>query len=129
MIQFTAEAIQEIKRFGKQRHHDLSQENVRVGLQPGCCSDFSYTLSFEQDDDATANDHTIDCDGFTAIVSREYTEKLQGVTIDYSEDLMGGAFRYLNPNATYTSDCGNSFSIDPQSVLAPENSSDDDPQS
>jgi iron-sulfur cluster assembly accessory protein len=31
--------------------------------------------------------------------------------IDYSEDLMGGGFRFQNPNATANCGCGNSFAI------------------
>jgi iron-sulfur cluster assembly protein len=31
--------------------------------------------------------------------------------LDYSEDLMGGGFRFHNPNAAQSCSCGNSFSI------------------
>ncbi|NET49225.1 MAG: iron-sulfur cluster assembly accessory protein [Merismopedia sp. SIO2A8] len=116
MIRFTAEAIREIKRLSKQHNHDLSHEKVRVGIQAGRCADFAYLLSYAKAFETTKQDQTIDYGDFTAIISCEHTEQLKGVTIDYSEDLMGGAFRYLNPNATYTCDCGNSFSVTPQPI-------------
>ncbi|WP_143438253.1 iron-sulfur cluster assembly accessory protein, partial [Hydrocoleum sp. CS-953] len=36
---------------------------------------------------------------------------LNGLTLDYSEDLMGGGFRFNNPNAKVVCGCGNSFSV------------------
>jgi iron-sulfur cluster assembly protein len=36
---------------------------------------------------------------------------IQNLIIDYSEDLMGGGFRFTNPQATLTCGCGNSFSV------------------
>lgn len=129
MISFTPEAAQEIKRLSKQQHHDLSQEKVRVGIQSGSCADFAYTLSFAKEVDVTDQDQSINCGDFTVIVSRQHAEQLQGVTIDYSEDLMGGAFRYLNPNATHTCDCGESFSITPQPTVPGDHSRDDDQRS
>jgi Fe-S cluster assembly iron-binding protein IscA len=32
--------------------------------------------------------------------------------LDYSEDLMGGGFRFHNPNAIETCGCGNSFRLE-----------------
>jgi iron-sulfur cluster assembly protein len=36
-------------------------------------------------------------------------EYLQGATIDYVEDLMGGGFKIENPNAVASCGCGHSF--------------------
>ena len=36
---------------------------------------------------------------------------LNGLILDYSEDLMGGGFRFNNPNAKVACGCGNSFSV------------------
>ena len=36
---------------------------------------------------------------------------IKGLTIDYSDDLMNGGFRFLNPNAGNSCGCGTSFGI------------------
>lgn len=109
MIHLTPDAVKEFNRLSQHRQYDLRQSRLRIGVQPGCCSDFSYSLAF----DAIINDTdiAIDSQEIAVVVNRRDLDSLDGLTIDYSEDLMGGAFRFLNPNATYTSDCGNSFSL------------------
>ena len=112
MIHLTPDAIKEFKRLGKHRKQDLSQSRLRIEIQSGSCSDFSYSLTF----DSALNgpdDVSIDGEALAIVISRQDVEALDGLTIDYSEDLMGGAFRFVNPNATYTCDCGNSFSLTP----------------
>ena len=111
MINLTPEAINEVKRLGQQRHHNLTQEKLRIGIQSGCCAEFAYALSF----DSRVNDADVqvDCGDIAVVLSAADRQVLQGLTIDYSEDLMGGAFRFLNPNATKTCDCGNTFSTEP----------------
>ena len=111
MIHLTPDAIKEFSRLGKYGSPDASQPRLRVGIQPGCCSDFSYSLAFDDTTDDT--DILIDTEDMNIVINRQDQEALNGLTIDYSEDLMGGAFRFLNPNATHTSDCGNSFSLTP----------------
>ncbi|MEM9219602.1 MAG: iron-sulfur cluster assembly accessory protein [Cyanobacteria bacterium P01_F01_bin.150] len=109
MIHLTSDAVKELKRLGKYRQEDLKQCRLRIGVQPGCCAGFSYSLSFD-----TAMDHddiAIDSEEIAVVINRQDLNTLDGLTIDYSEDLMGGAFRFLNPNAFNTSDCGNSFSL------------------
>ena len=105
MIHLTPDAIKEFKRLGKHRQHDLSQSRLRIGVQPGSCSDFSYSLAF--DSIVSDTDISIEGEELAIVVNQQDAEALNGVTIDYSEDLMGGAFRFQNPNATYTCDCGN----------------------
>ncbi|AFZ00555.1 HesB/IscA family protein [Calothrix sp. PCC 6303] len=49
--------------------------------------------------------------GIKIISDPETCKYIHDLTIDYSEDLMGGGFRFNNPQATATCGCGNSFSI------------------
>ncbi|MBD0303495.1 MAG: iron-sulfur cluster assembly accessory protein, partial [Tolypothrix sp. T3-bin4] len=44
------------------------------------------------------------------VIDTNSYNQINGLTIDYSEDLMGGAFRFQNPQAVATCGCGNSFS-------------------
>lgn len=81
----------------------------RLGVQPGGCNDFYYTLELDQA--ATAHDHVLMYDGIQVVVNPQSWHYLVGLSLDYSEDLMGGGFRFNNPNATSNCGCGNSFSV------------------
>ncbi|MEB3231681.1 MAG: iron-sulfur cluster assembly accessory protein [Leptolyngbyaceae bacterium] len=110
MIHLTPAAVQELQRLNMQQP-DPSSCQVRVEVKSGCCADWAYI--FAPNITSREGDIHVSDDGVVLIVNQEHLPLLQGLTIDYSEDLLGGAFRYQNPNATYTSDCGNSFSITP----------------
>lgn len=36
---------------------------------------------------------------------------IKGITIDYSTDLIGGGFKFINPNSSSSCGCGTSFGI------------------
>jgi iron-sulfur cluster assembly protein len=49
-------------------------------------------------------------DGVKVIIDAKSAIYLQGTQLDYQKDLMGGNFKFLNPNANKTCGCGESFS-------------------
>ena len=82
---------------------------LRVFVQGGGCSGFSYGFTFdevqaEDDFDFVAEDVKILVDA----MSMQY---LQDSDIDYKEDAMGASFVINNPQAVSTCGCGSSFSI------------------
>jgi len=81
--------------------------NLRVFVQGGGCSGFSYgfTLDEEQNDD----DFEVDLDGVKVLVDSMSGTYLQGATIDFKDELMGSSFTIDNPNAQTTCGCGSSF--------------------
>ncbi|MGJ3249752.1 MAG: HesB/IscA family protein [Elainellaceae cyanobacterium] len=107
MIQLSKAAIAEVTRL-KQKTAN-SSARFRLSVQPGGCADFHYVLKFS--DEVLAGDREINCESIQIIVDTESWDYLRGLTLDYSEDLMGGGFRFYNPNANQTCGCGNSFSI------------------
>ncbi|MDP9132089.1 MAG: iron-sulfur cluster assembly accessory protein [Nitrospirota bacterium] len=44
------------------------------------------------------------------IIDAESAIYLQGTQLDFQKDLMGGQFKFVNPNANKTCGCGESFS-------------------
>jgi iron-sulfur cluster assembly protein len=44
------------------------------------------------------------------IVDAKSAIYLQGTQLDFQKDLMGGSFKFVNPNANKTCGCGESFS-------------------
>jgi iron-sulfur cluster assembly accessory protein len=107
MITLSQAATDEIRRLQTKRQQQ--QARLRLGVKPGGCADLYYTLEF--DDGVSSSDRVYDCQGITVVVDEASIKHLTNLTLDYSEDLMGGGFRFYNPNATETCGCGNSFRV------------------
>lgn len=107
MIHLSSSAASEIRRLrSKQQQPNLL---FRLSLHPGGCSGWYYDMSFEPL--RTNGDRLIESQGIQIIIDEHSLVELNGLTLDYSEDLMGGGFRFHNPQATATCNCGNSFSM------------------
>ncbi|MEB3357858.1 MAG: iron-sulfur cluster assembly accessory protein [Synechococcales bacterium] len=109
MIQVTHAAIQEMSRL-QSKQAVSPTVNVRFGVAPGGCETVHYTLSFNAS--TTDDDQVVLIGPLQLVIAKAHQAYLTDVTIDYSEDLMGGGFRFHNPQAQSTCGCGNSFSID-----------------
>ncbi|MBD2308295.1 iron-sulfur cluster assembly accessory protein [Chroococcidiopsis sp. FACHB-1243] len=108
MIQISSSAAKEINRLrSKQSNPDIL---FRLRVQAGGCSGLYYDLEF---DEATEqSDCILDCNGIIVAVDADSLNYIQNLRLDYSEDLMGGGFRFSNPLAIATCGCGNSFSVE-----------------
>jgi iron-sulfur cluster assembly protein len=82
---------------------------LRVAVQGGGCSGFSYAFDFA--DEAGADDLVIELDGAKVLIDDTSLPFLAGSEIDYVEELIGESFRINNPNATAACGCGTSFSV------------------
>jgi iron-sulfur cluster assembly protein len=110
MIHLSQSAVSEVERIRAKSTNPKAL--FRLSIQPGGCADFYYQLALT--DVATADDHVLACDGIQVAVDLQSWPYLTGLNIDYSEDLMGGGFRFQNPNAVSSCGCGNSFSVSEQ---------------
>jgi iron-sulfur cluster assembly protein/iron-sulfur cluster insertion protein len=81
---------------------------LRVAVRPGGCSGFSYEMYF--DADRAADDTQTDTQGVPVVMDPASAQLLVGATLDYTDGLQGAGFRVINPNATRTCGCGQSFS-------------------
>jgi iron-sulfur cluster assembly protein len=81
---------------------------VRIGVQGGGCSGLSYNLNF--DTKVSEFDEVLEADGVKFVVDAKSALFLKGTTLDYVTALMGGGFKFVNPNAKSTCGCGESFS-------------------
>jgi iron-sulfur cluster assembly accessory protein len=82
---------------------------VRIAVASGGCSGMSYSMSFENQ--ARPDDTVIERDGLRIFVDEQSAPYLQGVTIDYVVGLHKEGFKFLNPKATRTCGCGESFGV------------------
>jgi len=82
---------------------------LRVFVQGGGCSGFSYGFTF--DEVKNEDDFDFNYEEVQVVVDAMSMQYLQGATIDYREDVMGSSFVINNPSATSTCGCGSSFSV------------------
>jgi|SRR3989338_8597224 len=80
---------------------------LRVGVVPGGCSGYSYELSFEEKE--REDDKIIDQEGIKLFVDAESYEMLNGVVVDFVDNLNESGFKFSNPNAKSGCGCGKSF--------------------
>jgi len=83
--------------------------HLRVFVQGGGCSGFSYGFTFDKD--VAEDDFVLEKDGVTFLIDSLSAQYLVGAEIDFKEDLTGSQFAINNPNATTTCGCGSSFSV------------------
>ena len=107
-IVMTTAAIAEVRRL--LADNDLPETaGVRVGIKGGGCSGFTYTLNFDQV--PADGDEVFEFDGVRLFCDPKSLLYLSGTTLDYSDGLQGKGFQFINPNATGTCGCGESFSV------------------
>lgn len=80
---------------------------LRVGVQAGGCSGFSYGMGF--DEELKEGDLQVTQQGIPVVIDKESSKYLNGTVIDYKESMLGGGFTINNPNAINTCGCGSSF--------------------
>ena len=82
---------------------------LRVAVEGGGCSGFQYKFDIvsTHDDD----DLILDANGYKVLVDTVSVEYMEGSEIDFSDELIGAAFKIVNPNATASCGCGTSFSL------------------
>lgn len=107
MINISKAAQAEVRRL--QSRCKNPQMKLRLGVKTGGCAELYYTVNFDLE--SNPEDYIQDCDGIVIVVNDFSFRYIADLTLDYSEDLMGGGFRFHNRQATVTCSCGNSFSL------------------
>ena len=82
---------------------------LRVHVKDGGCSGMRYELLF--DDEQRDDDDEFDQFGLTVRVDAESAQYLEGVKIDFSDNLNDAGFKIDNPAAETTCGCGESFAL------------------
>jgi len=106
-ILMTESALKHVLELRTKQGSDLC---LRVGVKGGGCSGMSYAMDFEDPQNIRKEDQVFDYDGFKVVCDPKSMLYLYGLVLDYSESLIGGGFKFTNPNATQTCGCGTSFS-------------------
>jgi len=107
-LDVTENASVEIKKFLAGEDDLPETAGLRVRVVPGGCSGFQYSLNIEEE--SKQGDFILDKFGIKLFVDMFSAQYLNGVTIDYTSNMMGSGFTFENPNATGGCGCGTSFS-------------------
>ena len=105
-IFLTPAAVEEVR--GMIARKKLGNAALRLSVDGGGCSGLSYNLHF--DTEITPHDEIFDFDGLSVIVDKKSGVYLSGTTLDFSTALVGGGFKFNNPNGKQSCGCGESFS-------------------
>jgi iron-sulfur cluster assembly protein len=106
MIHLSQAAANEIRRL--QTSRQKTDSHFRIGVQPGGCSGLYYTLDFCEN--PSQSDRALESRGISILIDEQSVSYLENLKLDFAEDLMGGSFRFQNPNAIATCGCTLSFS-------------------
>ena len=82
---------------------------LRASVAGGGCSGLSYLLDF--DDEVRPMDQEFEDNGVKVVVDMKSFLYLAGTELDFSDGLNGKGFQFVNPNASRTCGCGDSFSV------------------
>jgi len=104
-IQVTEAAAERIKQLLAKNGEP--EARLRIGVRGGGCSGLEYVLKL----DATRRPHDTEyvLSGVPIVIDAKSVVYLQGSTLEYTTQLIGGGFRVSNPNAQRTCGCGTSF--------------------
>jgi len=108
-IMLTEAAAKEIKEIITQQSLPADNTRLRVGVKGGGCSGFSYLLDLTEEPKGES-DEEIESHGVKILCDMKSYLYLNGVEIDFKDEVMGRGFVFKNPNATSTCGCGSSFS-------------------
>ncbi|WP_462248816.1 HesB/IscA family protein [Ekhidna sp.] len=108
MINVTDKAREEIVTLLDKEGKSL-EHNIRVSVKGGGCSGLMYDLSF--DPEIQDADQVFEDKGVKILVDKKSLLYLLGTTLDFSDGLNGKGFQFVNPNASRTCGCGESFSV------------------
>lgn len=82
---------------------------VRVSVVSGGCSGLTYKMDF--DNQINPGDQIFEDKGMKLVTDRKSVLYLFNTTLDFSDGLDGKGFHFINPNASRTCACGESFSL------------------
>jgi len=98
-----------VKRIATILKKTNGEDSLRISVEGGGCSGFSYKYDLTSEHDA--EDFVIEKDGARVLIDQVSLVYLEGSVVDFVDDLMGQSFQIRNPNAVASCGCGTSFTI------------------
>ncbi len=82
---------------------------LRIKITGGGCNGLSYKMKFVED--PRRGDILVYSSGIQVLVDTKSALYLRGTQLDFSDKMIGGGFKFSNPNAASSCSCGESFSV------------------
>ncbi|SDK07938.1 HesB/IscA family protein [Sediminibacillus albus] len=106
IVNITDNASLQIKEMMKEE--DSENIRLRFGIKGGGCSGLSYSMGFDQEVNQEL-DKVEESNGIPLVINQQDVPIIEGTTIDFKQNMMGGGFTIDNPNAIVSCGCGSSF--------------------
>lgn len=106
LIRVSAPASKKLQSLIEQ---DPKKPYLRVAIVGGGCNGLSYKFFFT--DSFKRADILVNSLGIQLLVDPKSALYLMGTYLDYSYDMVGGGFKFYNPNAKASCSCGESFNL------------------
>lgn len=108
MITISDKAKEKVLTLKKESNLD-EQYFLRVGVAGGGCSGLSYKMDF--DNEIKKDDQIFEDKGVKLVTDLKSFLYLCGTNLDFSDGLNGKGFHFINPNASRSCGCGESFAV------------------
>jgi iron-sulfur cluster assembly accessory protein len=82
---------------------------LRISVEGGGCSGFQY--KFDISTTRESDDIVLSGEGANVYIDSVSLPLIDGSELDYAEDLIGSAFKIVNPQAVASCGCGTSFAL------------------
>ena len=105
----TTRAQQQLLHVASDEQMDLSAAYLRVAVVPGGCSGLTYDLGW--DTAQQPGDVLTEIGDLRVVMDLNTSLYIDGTELDFTDGLDGQGFHFLNPQATRTCACGESFGV------------------
>jgi iron-sulfur cluster assembly accessory protein len=106
LVRLTADAGGKVKALIER---EKQGEFLRIAITGGGCNGLSYKLKFTSE--PRRGDILVRTAGVPVVVDPKTALYLKGTVLDYSHQMVGGGFKFSNPNAKASCSCGESVSV------------------
>ncbi len=106
MITLTERAATELQELINSQ--EKAHAALRVWVAGGGCSGLQYGMALD-DNEPEEGDQVFNERGIKVYVDTLSLGYMEGASVDYVDDTLGGGFKIENPNATSSCGCGSSF--------------------
>ena len=113
VIRIKPKAMNRLRELREKQTDPLQTMVLRMGVRNGGCSGLSYVMDFSTEEDIQDDDEIDEYtkENIKCVVDAKSMLYLYGLELDYSEELIGGGFKFYNPNAEEACGCGSSFGV------------------